>query len=146
VRELEQNWELDRYGPRGLGKVRFTERSRIDPEQVRAAVPGEAWVIQAGRAVHLCILPPPAAPTPASAPAAQLPRGQRDTAPLPLGQRDTVPLGRIAAAVALAVRAAGRQARRLRQGRPPAQRRGRLPVPGRRLRPNWRPAPGRGRR
>src|SRR4029453_3905325 len=69
VRELEQNWELDRYGPRGLGKVRFTERSRIDPEQVRAAVPGEAWVIQAGRAVHLCFLPPPQGPAPAAAPA-----------------------------------------------------------------------------
>ena len=147
VRQVEQNWELDRYGPRGYGKVRMTERSRIDPEQVRAAVPGEAWVIQAGRAVHLQVLPPPEGSAPAAAPAVALPRGPRDTAPLPLGERDTAPLGRVAAAVALAVRAAGRQARRLRgQGRPPAQRRGRLPAPGRRLRPTWRPLPNRGRR
>jgi hypothetical protein len=148
VRQVEQNWELDRYGPRGYGKVRMTQRARIDPEQVRAARPGEAWVIQAGRAVHLHVLPPPAAPAPPSEPARVLPLDSRDTAPLPLGERDTAPLGRIAAAVALTVRAAGRQARRLQpgQGRPPAQRRGRLPSPGRRLRPNWRPVPGRGRR
>jgi hypothetical protein len=143
VRQVEQNWELDRYGPRGYGKVRMTQRSRIDPEQVRAAVPGEAWVIQAGRAVHLQVLPPPQVPASVEAPAVALPRGPRDTAPLPLGERDTAPLGRIAAAVA---RAVGRQARRLRQGRPPAQRRGRLPVPGRRPRPVWRPLPNRGRR
>jgi hypothetical protein len=148
VRQVEQNWELDRYGPRGYGKVRMTQRARIDPDHVRAARPGEAWIIQAGRTIHLHVLPPPQPPPPAAAPAVVLPRGPRDTAPLPLGERDTAPLGRIAAAVALAARAAGRHARRLRQGRgrPPAQRRGRLPAPGRRLRPTWRPAPDRGRR
>src|SRR4030095_2425055 len=117
VRQGGQNWELDRYGPRGYGKVRMTQRSRIDPEQVRAAQPGEAWVIQGGRAVHLQVLPPPEGPAPAAAPAVALPRGPRDTVPLPLGERDTAPLGRIAAAVVLAARAAGRPVRPSRQGR-----------------------------
>jgi hypothetical protein len=46
VRTLEHNWELDYYGPRGLAKARMGEQPRIDPEQVRQAQPGEAWVIQ----------------------------------------------------------------------------------------------------
>ena len=58
VRTLEHNWELDHYGPRGFAKARMGERPRIDPEQVRQAQPGEAWVIQAGQ-MH----PPARAPT-----------------------------------------------------------------------------------
>jgi hypothetical protein len=54
---LEHNWELDAYGPRGLAKARMGDRPRIDPEQVRQAQPGEAWVIQAGRSIHLRVLP-----------------------------------------------------------------------------------------
>ncbi|MDP9143378.1 MAG: hypothetical protein M3N43_01515 [Actinomycetota bacterium] len=49
--QLEYNWELDRYSPRGLAKARMGDRPRIDPEQVRQAQPGEAWVIQAGQQV-----------------------------------------------------------------------------------------------
>jgi hypothetical protein len=90
------------------------DRARIDPELVRAAQPGEAWVIQAGHAVHLRVLPPPAV----------VPEPAASAVPLPLGQHDTEPLtvvpapgsGRIAAAVApdyprrLPDRPAGRQA------------------------------------
>jgi hypothetical protein len=54
---LEHNWELDYYGPRGLAKARMGERPRIDPEAVRQAQPGEAWVIQAGQSIHLRVLP-----------------------------------------------------------------------------------------
>jgi len=144
VRELEQNLELDRYGPRGLAKVRIGQRSRIDPEQVRAAEPGEAWVIQAGRAVHLRVLPPPAvAPEPAE-PAATLPLSD-DTMPLPAVQQPA-PL-RVAAAVAHAGRAVRRTGRWSRGRR---RRAGRLPSPTRwPVRWPWpagRPTPGQSRR
>ena len=82
VRTLEHNWELDHYGPRGLAKARMGDRPRIDPEQVRQAQPGEAWVIQAGQSIHLRVLPPPAvAPEPVEL-AATLPLAD-DTIPLP---------------------------------------------------------------
>ncbi|HEV8653494.1 MAG TPA: hypothetical protein VG276_29875 [Actinomycetes bacterium] len=80
VRTLEHNWELDYYGPRGFAKARMGERPRIDPEAVRQAQPGEAWVIQAGHAIHLRVLPPPAvAPEPAE-PATTVPLSD-DTVP-----------------------------------------------------------------
>ena len=79
---LEHNWELDFYGPRGFAKARMGERPRIDPEAVRQAQPGEAWVIQAGQSIHLRVLPPPAvAPEPVEL-AATLPLAD-DTLPLP---------------------------------------------------------------
>ena len=82
VRTLEHNWELDHYGPRGFAKARMGDRPRIDPEAVRQAQPGEAWVIQAGQSIHLRVLPPPAvAPAPVE-PAATLPLAD-DTMPLP---------------------------------------------------------------
>jgi hypothetical protein len=59
VRVWEHSWELDFYGPRRLAKARMGDRPRIDPEQVRQAQPGEAWVIQAGQSMHLRVLPPP---------------------------------------------------------------------------------------
>jgi hypothetical protein len=139
-RVLEHNWELDFYGPRGLAKARMGERPRIDPEQVRQAQPGEAWVIQAGQSIHLRVLPPPAvAPEPVE-PAATLPLAD-DTIPLPTAE-EPARVG-IAAAVALAgrvVRRAGRQVGRRRE------RGGRLPTPARRPWLPVRPLPGRGRR
>jgi hypothetical protein len=134
VRVLEHNWELDHYGPRGFAKARMGERPRIDPEQVRQAQPGEAWVIQAGQSIHLRVLPPPvSAPAPVEL-AATLPLAD-DTLPFPLPE--PVPVG-IAAAVALAGRVVRRVGRR--------ERGGRLPVPGRRPWLPVRPLPGRGRR
>jgi hypothetical protein len=139
VRALEHNWELDYYGPRGFAKARMGERPRIDPEQVRAAQPGEAWVIQAGHAIHLRVLPPPAvAPLPVE-PAATLPLAD-DTMPLPVEQ--PAPMG-IAAAVALAGRTVRRLGQRVGRRR---ERVGRLPSPARRPWLAGRPLPGRGRR
>jgi hypothetical protein len=145
VRDVEHNWEVDRYGPRGVAKARMRDRPRVDPELVRQAQPGEAWVIQAGHAVHLRVLPPPAVAPEVVEPAAVLPLGEQDTEPLTV-----VPApgsGRIAAAVARrttrAVRQAGTRALRRRQ------RRGRLPQPDQRpgwRRLGWRPAADRGRR
>jgi hypothetical protein len=139
-RVLEHNWELDYYGPRGFAKARMGERPRIDPEAVRQAQPGEAWVIQAGQSIHLRVLPPPAAPSMPVEPAATLPLAD-DTMPLPVAE-EPVPVG-IAAAVALAgrtVRRAGQRAGRRRE------RFGRLPSPGRRPWLPVPPLPGRGRR
>jgi hypothetical protein len=142
VRDVEHNWEVDRYGPRGVAKARMRDRARVDAELVRQAQPGEAWVIQAGHAVHLRVLPPPAVAPGAIEPAVVLPLGERDTQPLTV-----VPApgsGRIAAAVALATRAVRRAGRRtLRRRQRPARQPGRVPT-WRRL--AWRPAPARGRR
>jgi hypothetical protein len=135
VRDVEHNWEVDRYGPRGVAKARMRDRARVDPELVRAAAPGEAWVIQAGHAVHLRVLPPPAAAPEPVEPSVALPLGERDTVPLTVVREPGA--GRIAAAVARTVRRATRRTRRRRQqaGRQPAWRR-----------LGWRPAPARGRR
>jgi hypothetical protein len=139
VRTLEHNWELDHYGPRGFAKARMGERPRIDPEAVRQAQPGEAWVIQAGQSIHLRVLPPPTvAPEPVEA-AARLPLAD-DTIPLPV--QEPAPVG-IAAAIALAGRAARRAGQRVGRRQ---ERTGRLPTPSRRpWLPVW-PLPGRGRR
>jgi hypothetical protein len=138
VRDVEHNWEVDRWGPRGIAKARMRDRARIDPELVRAAQPGEAWVIQAGHAVHLRVLPPPAASPEVVEPAA-VPLGQHETAPLTVIPAPAS--GRIAAAAARMTRAVRRSGPRALKRR---QRRGRLPQPDRRL--GWRPAPSRGRR
>jgi len=115
------------------------ERPRVDPEQVRQAQPGEAWVIQAGQSIHLRVLPPPAvAPEPVE-PTATLPLAD-DTIPLPTVE--PAPVG-IAAAIALASRTARRAGQRVGRRR---ERTGRLPTPARR---SWLPVralPGRGRR
>jgi hypothetical protein len=138
VRDVEHNWEVDRWGPRGVAKARMRDRARVDAELVRQAQPGEAWIIQAGHAVHLRVLPPPAVPPEPVAPAIVLPLGERDTEPLTVVQEPAS--GRIAAAVARTTRTVRRAATRARKRR---QRPGRLPQPGRRL--GW-PAPARGRR
>ena len=140
-RVLEHNWELDFYGPRGFAKARMGERPRIDPEQVRQAQPGEAWVIQAGQSIHLRVLPPPAVTPAPIEPTATLPLAG-DTIPLPAVEEPAT-VG-IAAAVALA---AGRSIRRAGQrfGRR-RERPGRLPTPVRRPWLVGRPLPGRGRR
>ena len=142
VRDVEHNWEVDRWGPRGVAKARMRDRSRIDPELVRAAAPGEAWVIQAGHAIHLRVLPPPAVASEVVEPAAVLPLGEHDTQPLTVVPAPGV--GRIAAAMAWMTRAV-RQAAQLtpRRRQRPARQPGRTPA-WRRL--GWRPAADRGRR
>jgi hypothetical protein len=139
-RVLEHNWELDFYGPRGFAKARMGERPRIDPEAVRQAQPGEAWVIQAGQSIHLRVLPPPAvAPEPVE-PAATIPLAD-DTIPLPTVE-EPARVG-IAAVVALAGQTVRRAGQRLLRRR---ERTGRLPSPARRPWLPVRPLPGRGRR
>jgi hypothetical protein len=96
-------------------------------------------VIQAGRAIHLRVLPPPAVTPEAAGPAAVVPV-DADTTPLPL--QEPAP-ARIAAAVALAGRTVRQAGPRLGRRR---ERGGRLPSSGR-----WpwlvsRPLPGRSRR
>jgi hypothetical protein len=139
-RVLEHNWELDHYGPRGFAKARMGDRPRIDPEQVRQAQPGEAWVIQAGQSLHLRVLPPPAAPSLPVAPAATVPLAD-DTIPLPTVE-EPAPVG-IAAAVASAGRTVRRVGQRIGRRR---ERGGRLPSPARRPWLPVPPLPGRGRR
>jgi hypothetical protein len=66
----EQTWQLDQYGPAGHASLRMTQRPRIDPDAVRRAEVGEAWVIAAGHSLHLHVLQTPyAAPGPAELPA-----------------------------------------------------------------------------
>lgn len=59
VRATEQSWQLGRWGADGMGNVRMAHRMRVDADAVRQAGVGEAWVIQAGQAAHLQVLPPP---------------------------------------------------------------------------------------
>ena len=139
VRILEHNWELDYYGPRGFAKARMGERPRIDPEAVRQARPGEAWVIQAGQSIHLRVLPPPAvAPEPVDL-AVTLPL-THDTLPLPVEQPTPVGIAVAVALVGRSIRGAGQRIGRRRE------RIGRLPSPSRRPWLVGRPLPGRGRR
>jgi hypothetical protein len=55
----EQAWQLDPWGPAGQARVHMTDRPRVDPNQVRQLHPGEAFLIQAGRAVKLSVLQAP---------------------------------------------------------------------------------------
>jgi hypothetical protein len=142
VRDVEHNWEVDRWGPRGVAKARMRDRARVDAELVRAAAPGEAWVIQAGHAMHLRVLPPPAVPPDVVDPAASLPLGEQDTRPLTVVPDPAS--GRIAAAVARTTRKVRRAAQRAsRRRQRPGRQPGRTPA-WRRF--GWRPAPARGRR
>jgi hypothetical protein len=140
VRTLEHNWELDFHGPRGFAKARMGEWPRIDPEQVRQAQPGEAWVIQAGQSIHLRVLPPPAVVAEPAGLAATIPLAD-DTMPLPAVE-EPAPVG-IAAAVALVGQSIRRAGQRMGRRR---ERTGRLPSPARRPWLVGRPLPGRGRR
>jgi hypothetical protein len=140
VRTLEHNWELDYCGPRGFAKARMGDRPRIDPEAVRQARPGEAWVIQAGQSIHLRVLPPPAVVPEPAEPAATLPLAD-DTISLPAVE-EPAPMG-IAAAVALARRTVRQVGQRVGRQR---ERSGRLPTPTRRPREAGWPLPGQGRR
>jgi hypothetical protein len=59
VRTPERAWQLDGWGPAGQARVHMEDRPRVDPNQVRQLHPGEAFVIQAGRAVKLSVLQAP---------------------------------------------------------------------------------------
>jgi hypothetical protein len=59
VRTPEQAWQLDPWGPAGQARVSMADRPRVDPNQVRQLHPGEAFLIQGGRAVKLSVLQAP---------------------------------------------------------------------------------------
>ena len=59
VRVAEQAWQLDAWGPAGQARVHMADRPRVDPNQVRQLHPGEAFLIQGGRAVKLSVLQAP---------------------------------------------------------------------------------------
>jgi hypothetical protein len=59
VRTPEQAWQLDGWGPAGEARIHMEERPRVDPNQVRQLQPGEAFLIQSGRAVKLSVLQAP---------------------------------------------------------------------------------------
>jgi hypothetical protein len=59
VRTPEQAWQLDAWGPAGQARVHMADRPRVDPNQVRQLQPGEAFLIQGGRAVKLSVLQAP---------------------------------------------------------------------------------------
>jgi hypothetical protein len=59
VRVAEQAWQLDPWGPAGQARIHMADRPRVDPNQVRQLHPGEAFLIQAGRAVKLSVLQAP---------------------------------------------------------------------------------------
>jgi hypothetical protein len=59
IRVAEQAWQLDPWGPAGQARVHMADRPRVDPNQVRQLHPGEAFLIQAGRAVKLSVLQAP---------------------------------------------------------------------------------------
>ena len=61
VRTPEQAWQLDPWGPAGQARVHMADRPRVDPNQVRQLHPGEAFLIQGGRAVKLSVLQAPGA-------------------------------------------------------------------------------------
>jgi hypothetical protein len=65
----EQTWQLDQWGPSGQASLRMEQRPQIDPDAVRRAEVGEAWVIAAGRSLHLQVAETPyVAPEPAGLP------------------------------------------------------------------------------
>jgi hypothetical protein len=59
IRVTEQAWQLDAWGPAGQARVHMADRPRVDPNQVRQLHPGEAFLIQGGRAVKLSVLQAP---------------------------------------------------------------------------------------
>jgi hypothetical protein len=59
VRTPEQAWQLDPWGPAGQARVHMADRPRVDPNQVRQLQPGEAFLIQGGRAIKLSVLQAP---------------------------------------------------------------------------------------
>jgi hypothetical protein len=57
----EQTWQVDQWGPDGHASVRMQQRPLADPDAVRRAEVGEAWIIAAGRSLHLQVAETPTA-------------------------------------------------------------------------------------
>jgi hypothetical protein len=52
----EQTWRLDEWGSTGQASVTMRRQPLIDPQAVRHADPGEAWIVQPGRALPMQVL------------------------------------------------------------------------------------------
>lgn len=57
IRVAEQSWQLDSAGGSGMGSMRMAHKMAIDPDRVRQAAVGEAWVIADGSYQHMRVLP-----------------------------------------------------------------------------------------
>jgi hypothetical protein len=56
VRATEQSWQLHNTGSSGVGSIKMHHKMRVDPDAVRQARVGEAWLISYGRALHMSVL------------------------------------------------------------------------------------------
>jgi len=56
VRAVEQSWQLGDGGISGMGSAKMTHKMRVDPDAVRQAKTGEAWIVTRGKAVHMTVL------------------------------------------------------------------------------------------
>jgi hypothetical protein len=56
VRAVEQSWQLEDRGVAGMGSAKMTHKMRVDPDAVRQAKTGEAWIVTEGRAAHMTVL------------------------------------------------------------------------------------------
>ena len=70
VRKAEHSWQLDSAGGSGMGSMRMGFSMAINPDEVRRARTGEAWVIANGRHAHMQVLPAPQTPGRAVRPSA----------------------------------------------------------------------------
>jgi hypothetical protein len=55
VRVTEQSWQLHETGHSGMGSVKMHHKMRVDPDAVRQASVGEAWLLNSGRALHMSV-------------------------------------------------------------------------------------------
>jgi hypothetical protein len=56
VEVAERSWRLDEWGSTGQASVSMQQRPLVDPQQVRHAETGEAWIVQPGRALAVQVL------------------------------------------------------------------------------------------
>lgn len=56
-RKVEQSWQLDEASHSGMGSMRMGFRMKLDPDRVRQAGVGEAWVIAGGQYLRMQVIP-----------------------------------------------------------------------------------------
>ena len=59
VHGVEQSWRLDGLGTIGMATARMAPAMRVEPDVVRQADPGEAWIVTRGLAAHMTVLRTP---------------------------------------------------------------------------------------
>ncbi len=99
VRSVEQSWQLQDTSSSGMGNMRMAYRMRVEPDAVRQAGVGEAWVISSGQVVHAQMIATPTDRMPRDlarsllAPITRVPeeQGPVDAEPAALTTRDSLP-------------------------------------------------------